>query len=247
MSPVRTVIAVLLVSLLVGIFAFSPVSSLVAQETSATPTAIPYEDLPQCPPLVPDSLLPTPEPDLSPNAPRCRGPVVYATATPLPTAPPPPPTLTATPDVAEEISSGPESSDVPNQTNKLYLPMMQGDSEDESANIGGEVDDTVEPYPGYIPFEQLPICPEIPPVDSSKLPPPDDSPPTCRVQSTLIVDVRELIEQGIDPASVGISGDRPPSESDSVQTSGVAIPDASDDEKPEGSRCMKGITVSLVQ
>jgi hypothetical protein len=101
------------------------------------------------------------------------------------------------------------AADVPQQANHLYLPALQGGQAPLPTKVsaGETVDDSVEPT--YIPFDQLPVCPPFTPDPLVPTAAPDlsDTAPRCHVQSTLIVDVRELLEQGIDPAEVGIPGD----------------------------------------
>ena len=117
MSPARTALAILLVGLLVSVV-FSSGSSLFAQETAATPTYVPYDQLPICPPMILNPTNPTPVAD--PNGLVCRGPFVFVTETPTPLASPSP-TPTATISAEALVPA-----DRPTQNNKLYLPMMQG-------------------------------------------------------------------------------------------------------------------------
>lgn len=109
--------------------------------------------------------------------------------------------------------------DAPLLVHKIYLPQMHGNTYDVSS-----AESPIQLNEGEVPFDELPICPEIPPIDSTKSLPPDDSKPICRVESILIIDVSELIERGEDPADYGIGGDPVWSEYDPNSVSSPSTP-----------------------
>ena len=152
MSPAHKAFFILLAILLAGFVIVSPQGLLVAQEASATPTEIPFNELPECPPFTPDPLIPTPAPDPHDNsAPVCRlkttlivdvrelieqgidprtvgisgDPVFSEESTPSPFATPAP-SITFVEPVASPIAA-----DVPHQTHALYLPSIQDDPTSE--------------------------------------------------------------------------------------------------------------------
>jgi hypothetical protein len=137
----------LLASLLAGLIVVSPHGLLIAQEVSATPTEIPFNELPECPPFTLEALTPTPIPDFSATAPRCRvnstlivdvralieqgidprtvgiggDPVFSDESTPSPFATPTIPSVT----FVERVTT-PLAADAPHQMNRVCLPAVQG-------------------------------------------------------------------------------------------------------------------------
>lgn len=239
MSPVRNGLVFLLVGLLVAIFFVSPLSqrsSLFAQEPSATPTSFPdWDDIPYCPPVTenPSSSEATPLP--SANAPICRATgVVFSDEGPYSENPsevtqePSDSQSDATPIAPTPTApvASLEAADIPNQTHKLYLPSAHDGqpSTSESANTDGEVIYSEYLNHPYIPIDQLPECPDVPPFDLENLPLPDPNAPQCRVKSTFS-DMSELILQGVDISKLGFSIDPPMIRPSTVLASGVSAPD----------------------
>lgn len=107
---------------------------------------------------------------------------------------------------AQEASPTPDASQ---QTKRLYLPAVQGSLVplSDAASTGATPSSTVTPT--ALAFDQLPECPPFTPDPLVPTASPDlsDSAPRCRVESVNIVDVKALIEQGIDPSTLGIGGD----------------------------------------
>lgn len=61
--------------------------------------------------------------------------------------------------------------------------------------------------PGWVPFDQLPLCP-TPPPDFTPMPADSSLPATCRADVHMDTDVTALIAQGIDPATLGLGDPR---------------------------------------
>lgn len=212
MSPARTGLAILVVAILFGSFVLSQDSTLFAQDSSPSPTAVPFDELPVCPPFTPDSAVPTPTVDFlnSDDEPRCRVEAPSSTAEPTPTAPVPTP-------IAPAANT---------QNPPLYLPSVQGATSQSNLVDAGEIIDSDEPAPKDIPFDQLPECPEFPPIDQTKLPPPDQDAPRCRVKPAFVTDVSAELKSGKTLSDLGIAGDPPQWDPESAQTSDMAMPDA---------------------